>query len=81
MLIRGVCLQGKAYLLMERFADAKSALDQGMRISSDDAQLKEALAALDRDWPGGVIVGGCAPIHTADREASAKRCAVLPSGA
>ena len=65
-------------MLMERFADAKSALEQGSRIGSDDAQLQEALAVLHRDWPGGVAVGGCAPIHTADREASAKRCALLP---
>ena len=75
MLAYGIRRQGKACMLMERFADAKSALEQGMRIGPDDAQLKEALAALDRDWPGGVIVGGCAPIHTADREVSAKRCA------
>ena len=70
--------QGKALMLMERFADARRALDQGARICPHDAELKEALAALDRDWPGGSVPGGVATVHTGDREASAKRCALLP---
>ena len=61
---------------MERFADAKSALEQGLRISPDDCKLKEALAELGPDWAAGVVVGGYAPVPSADREASAKRYAL-----
>ncbi|KAK9843647.1 hypothetical protein WJX81_000969 [Elliptochloris bilobata] len=64
-------LQGKAYMLMERFADAKGALEQGLRIDPDDRKLKDALAILGRDWPSAAAA--VAPAVDADWEGSAKR--------